>query len=162
MADASISRRALLASAASAVGAHTLSRLGHAQVPAPAPHTVVPPDPTKLPGSPPSQLGQRSAFERPRRIPLGSGSSLAPLQDLVGILTPADLHFERHHNGVACWCALADRELPGELRLRRVVFNGGPGDRLRSVEEHDIDGSLDQQLQREFRLTVEFRCRSGW
>src|SRR5205807_1339624 len=41
-------------------------------------------------------------FERPRRIAVGSGqgSSLAPLQDLVGIVTPADLHFERHHAGV--------------------------------------------------------------
>jgi len=100
MADASISRRALLAGAASAVGAHALSRVGHAHVPAQAPHAVVPPDPTKVPGSPPSQLGQRSGFEQPRRIPLGSGSSLAPLQDLYGIVTPADLHFERHHAGV--------------------------------------------------------------
>jgi sulfane dehydrogenase subunit SoxC len=49
-----------------------------------------------------SELGQRSPFERPRRIAVGSGqgSSLAPLQDLVGIMTPADLHFERHHAGV--------------------------------------------------------------
>lgn len=28
------------------------------------------------------------------------GSSLTPLQDLAGTLTPADLHFERHHAGV--------------------------------------------------------------
>src|SRR5437870_4823407 len=46
MADLSISRRALLASAASAVGAHALWRVGHAQVPAQAPHTIIPPDPT--------------------------------------------------------------------------------------------------------------------
>src|SRR5207249_9900934 len=54
-------------------------------------------DPTKAPGAPLSDLGQRSPFERPRRIAVGSGqgSSLAPLQDLVGIVTPADLHFER-------------------------------------------------------------------
>jgi len=101
MADASISRRTLLASAASAVGAHALSRVGRAQVPAQAPHPVVPPDPTKVPGSPPSQLGQRSVFEQPRRIPIGNGhSSVAPIQDLYGIVTPADLHFERHHAGV--------------------------------------------------------------
>jgi sulfane dehydrogenase subunit SoxC len=101
MTDAPISRRVLLASMAGALGAHALWRAGHAQAPALAPHPVVPPDPTKLPGAPPSQLGQRSAFERPRRIPLGNGhSSLAPLQDLYGIVTPADLHFERHHAGV--------------------------------------------------------------
>ena len=102
MADVSISRRALLASAASAVGAHALWRVGHAQVPAQTPQTVVPPDPTKGPGAPLSELGRRSPFERPRRIPVGSaqGSSLAPLQDLYGIVTPADLHFERHHAGV--------------------------------------------------------------
>ena len=102
MADVSISRRALLASAASAVGAHALWRVGHAQVPAQTPLTVVPPDPTKGPGAPLSELGRRSPFERPRRIPVGSaqGSSLAPLQDLYGIVTPADLHFERHHAGV--------------------------------------------------------------
>src|SRR5438034_591224 len=71
-----------------------------AQVPGQVP--TVPPDPTKVPGAPLSDLGQRSPFERPRRIAVGSGqgSSLAPLQDLVGIVTPADLHFERHHAGV--------------------------------------------------------------
>ena len=101
MRDAPISRRVLLAGVAGVLGAHALRRAGHAQAPAQAPQPVVPPDPTKLPGAPPSQLGQRSAFERPRRIPLGNGhSSLAPLQDLYGIVTPADLHFERHHGGV--------------------------------------------------------------
>src|SRR5881396_2687290 len=98
MTDAPISRRALLAGAAGAVGAHTLRRAGLAQTPAPA----APPDPTKVPGQPTSALGQRSTFERPRRIPSGSGQgvSLSPLQDLCGIVTPADLHFERHHAGV--------------------------------------------------------------
>src|SRR5438093_4765449 len=125
MADASISRRALLASAASAVGAHALWRVGHAQVPAQAPHPVVPPDPTKVSGALLSELGRRSPFERPRRIPVGSaqGSSLAPLQDLYGVVTPADLHFERHHAGVPA----VD---PGRYKLpthgmveRRAVFD---------------------------------------
>ena len=98
MTDAPISRRALLASAAGALGAHTLRRAGLAQTPA----LAAPPDPTKVPGQPTSALGQRSTFERPRRIPSGSGQgvSLSPLQDLCGIVTPADLHFERHHAGV--------------------------------------------------------------
>src|SRR5437016_5592746 len=100
MTDAPISRRVLLASVAGTLGALALDRAGMAQVPGQAP-TVLP-DPTKVPGAPLSELGQRSPFERPRRIAVGSGqgSSLAPLQDLVGIVTPADLHFERHHAGV--------------------------------------------------------------
>src|SRR6184192_2977187 len=100
MTDTPISRRVLLASVAGTLGALALVRAGMAQVPGQAP--TVPPDPTKAPGAPLSELGQRSPFERPRRIAVGSGqgSSLAPLQDLVGIVTPADLHFERHHAGV--------------------------------------------------------------
>jgi sulfane dehydrogenase subunit SoxC len=62
----------------------------------------VPDDPTKVPGRPVSELGQRSPFERPRRLTSGEqqGVSYAPLQDLHGIVTPSDLHFERHHAGV--------------------------------------------------------------
>src|SRR6059036_966726 len=100
MTDAPVSRRVLLASVAGTLGALALDRAGMAQMPGQTP--TVPPDPTKVPGAPLSELGQRSPFERPRRIAVGSGqgSSLAPLQDLVGIVTPADLHFERHHAGV--------------------------------------------------------------
>ncbi|HMH84286.1 MAG TPA: sulfite dehydrogenase [Gemmatimonadales bacterium] len=100
MEDALISRRVLLAGVAGALGARALQQTVLAQVPGHAP--PVPPDPTKVPGAPPSELGRRSPFERPRRIPIGDrqGSSLAPLQDLCGIVTPADLHFERHHAGV--------------------------------------------------------------
>src|SRR5213596_3028756 len=100
MTDAPVSRRVLLASVAGTLGALALDRAGMAQVPGQTP--TVPPDPTKVPGAPLSELGQRSPFERPRRIAIGSrqGSSLAPLQDLCGIVTPADLHFERHHAGV--------------------------------------------------------------
>jgi sulfane dehydrogenase subunit SoxC len=29
-----------------------------------------------------------------------SSSSRTPLQDLMGMITPSDLHFERHHGGV--------------------------------------------------------------
>jgi len=92
MTDGPISRRALLAGAAGALGAQALERAGH----------PVPQDPTKVPGAPVSPLGQRSPFERPRRVPVGTGQgiSLTPLQNLSGIVTPADLHFERHHAGV--------------------------------------------------------------
>ena len=97
MTDTPISRRSLLAGAAGALGAGALhEHLARLQTPA------APPDPTKVPGAPTSVLGARSPFERPRRVPMGSnqGVSLTPLQDLCGIVTPADLHFERHHAGV--------------------------------------------------------------
>jgi len=50
-----------------------------------------------------SDLGQRSPFEKPRRLVgnvLPSSASKTPLQDLDGIITPSDLHYERHHTGV--------------------------------------------------------------
>lgn len=102
MKDAPISRRALLAGAAGALGTQALTRAGLAQGQGQAPAGAVPADPTKVPGAPPTALGQRSPFERPRRVPAGSPLhiSLTPLQDLCGIVTPADLHFERHHAGV--------------------------------------------------------------
>ena len=46
--------------------------------------------------------GRRSAVRRPRADAdrRRSGNSLTPLQDLTGNITPADLHFERHHAGI--------------------------------------------------------------
>src|SRR5207244_12655194 len=91
----SLSRRRLLAGAAGAVGIAVLQRVALAQI-------EVPPDPTKVPGRALTALGQRSPFERPRRLVSGvnQGTSLTPLQDLCGIVTPSDLHYERHHAGV--------------------------------------------------------------
>lgn len=87
-----ISRRALLTGAAGAVAAKVASAQG--------PNTAgVPPDSTKVQGRPASELGQRSPFEQPRRVSSGA-SSQTPLQDLHGVITPSDLHFERHHAGV--------------------------------------------------------------
>ena len=63
----------------------------------------VPEDATKVLGDLPGELGKRSPFETPRRkimVPYHSGYSTTPLQDLNGILTPSDLHFERHHGGI--------------------------------------------------------------
>jgi sulfane dehydrogenase subunit SoxC len=56
-------------------------------------------DPTKIPGTPASNLGARSPFEQPERRAFGA-VSFTPLQDLHGTITPADLHFERHHAGI--------------------------------------------------------------
>lgn len=56
-------------------------------------------DPTKQMGMPPAKVGTRSAFEKLVRH-TSDISSRSPLQDLYGTITPSDLHFERHHNGV--------------------------------------------------------------
>lgn len=56
-------------------------------------------DPTKVVGPLPGPLGTRSPFEHPVRK-ASLTSSQTPLQDLYGIITPSDLHFERHHAGV--------------------------------------------------------------
>src|SRR5437667_3341764 len=99
-----IRRRDLLMRAAGLSGAALLGgRRTTAAFAAARPRPPVPDDPTKVPGTPPSELGQRSPFEQPqrrvnRRLP--SGESETPLQDLRGIITPSDLHFERHHAGV--------------------------------------------------------------
>jgi sulfane dehydrogenase subunit SoxC len=96
------SRRALLAGgmaagAAALVGA--LPGAGLTQEPSPG---VVPPDATKVPGSPTSALSARAPFEQPARAPVGqlTGASYTPIQQLSGTITPADLQFERHHNGI--------------------------------------------------------------
>lgn len=50
-----------------------------------------------------SDLGQRSPYETSRRLVgnvLPNSASKTPLQDLDGIITPSDLHYERHHTGV--------------------------------------------------------------
>ena len=63
--------------------------------------TIPPPaDPTRILGTLPSELGGRSPFEEIQRE-VGrfdpDGYSLTPLERLTGIITPSDLHFERHH-----------------------------------------------------------------
>lgn len=61
----------------------------------------VPDDPTKVLGTWSSELGERSPFEKLKRVPSATrSSSETPLQDLHGTITPSDLHFERHHAGV--------------------------------------------------------------
>ncbi len=75
-----------------------------AQSPPPVPTTpVAPADASKVPGLASGPFSERSPFERPALSPLGvvSGSTNTPLQHLSGTITPSDLHFQRHHNGIA-------------------------------------------------------------
>jgi sulfane dehydrogenase subunit SoxC len=59
-------------------------------------------DTTKVQGPPGRDVGGRSPFEKPARLAFSPARSatFTPLQDLDGIITPSDLHFERHHAGV--------------------------------------------------------------
>lgn len=96
-----LSRRALLRSAGGAAGALTLAQVVQAQTaPAQPSAPQVPDDPTKVQGQDPSPVGDRSPFERPQRLVPGTTSSRTPLDALNGIITPSDLHYERHHAGV--------------------------------------------------------------
>ena len=103
-----ISRRSMIAGTAAAAGGALLSKLpapAEGQQATAAPAAAAPPvvgDPTKAPGAPTTAVGERSPFVQPKRAPVGdvAGTTLAPLQDLAGSITPADLHFARIHSGI--------------------------------------------------------------
>ncbi|TDS12971.1 sulfite dehydrogenase [Sphingobacterium paludis] len=56
-------------------------------------------DPSKVQGRATAEVGYRSPFEKPKKL-ISTTSARTPLQDLYGTITPADLHFERHHAGI--------------------------------------------------------------
>jgi sulfane dehydrogenase subunit SoxC len=98
-----LSRREWLAGAAGAAAASALHRLVPGEAAAQqAPHSrpLAPADPTRVQGPTASERGERSPFETPAREYTSPYSSRTPLQALDGTLTPADLHFERHHAGI--------------------------------------------------------------
>ena len=86
-----LTRRELLAGAASSMA---LSATAVAQ------STPAPIDPTRVRGRAARVLGQRASTEPLQRVGRGATASGTPHQALMGIITPADLHFERHHGGV--------------------------------------------------------------
>lgn len=85
-----VSRRQVLGFATSAAGAVASAPLVAAQSPYP----------TRVQGLGPSRQGTRSTHVELARIPASVTASFTPLGELHGTLTPADLHFERHHAGV--------------------------------------------------------------
>lgn len=113
--DVVVSRRAMLGTTAIALSAAAMQRFGAGDLlaqdtttpppgtggPAAAP-PAVPLDATRVPGTPSGPLSTRAAFEHPALAPTGvtTGASFTPLQELTGTITPADLHFQRHHNGI--------------------------------------------------------------
>ena len=83
--------------------------------------------------------GERSSFEGAVRSfkadspTPGTGSSRTPLQDLVGIITPSALHFERHHSGVPAIDPAAHSLVIHGLVERPLVFTVDELRRLPSV-----------------------------
>lgn len=83
-----LSRRDLLAGAAGALAASTSAG---AQAPA---------DSTKVRGRAARSVGQRAAAVQLERVGRSPSATGTPHESLMGIITPSDLHFERHHAGV--------------------------------------------------------------
>lgn len=105
-----LSRRDLLGRAAGVITAGAATQLPLQAAAAPdAARPQVPRDSTKVQGRPPSEVGTRSPFEQPRRSAWNISSG-TPHQDLLGTITPSDLHFERHHGGIPA-IAPADYQL---------------------------------------------------
>jgi len=82
-------RRRLLEGTLGALGAAASGTLGASSL-----------EQTKRQGLGPGGLGERSAFESISRQAAYGIASLTPLERLHGTITPADLHFERHHGGI--------------------------------------------------------------
>ncbi|MEP6781656.1 MAG: sulfite dehydrogenase [Gemmatimonadaceae bacterium] len=63
---------------------------------------VAPVDAALVPGAASEALAARAPYETPALAPVGitTGSTSTPLQALQGAITPSDLHFQRHHNGI--------------------------------------------------------------
>lgn len=62
----------------------------------------VPLDATKVLGQGITPLGLRSPFEEAQIAPVGAvtGTAFAPIERFVGLTTPTDLQFQRHHGGI--------------------------------------------------------------
>jgi len=126
--EAPVTRRALLVGAlgtatAALCGALPAETVRGEQSPAPSGPAAAP-DPTHVPGHPTTAVGTRAPSVHPARSPVGQvvGESLTPLQDLHGIITPSDLHFERHHAGVPTIDPDAYRLLIHGLVDRPLIF----------------------------------------
>lgn len=96
-----VTRRAALAGMAGAAGTVLASGAAGQEVQASTDRPWAPDDPTRVLGNWSSAHGERSPFETLHRDVTFSGTaSRTPHHALTGTITPADLHFERHHAGV--------------------------------------------------------------
>lgn len=150
-----VSRRTLLTTTLGAAALTLKPDLVRGQDAAPA-------DTTKRWGRLPNVLGARSPAEHPRRTTIAT-SSRTPLQDLHGTITPSDLHYERHHAGVAVVDPVAyrltvhgmvDRPLtftledlkrfPAATRICFLECSGNFGGQREDVTPQDLCGMTSQ------------------
>lgn len=92
-----VSRRQLLAGAAGIAAAASVGAIAQAQ--------EEPPDPTTVVGASTDELGERAQDEMLTRMPFGGRphgtlASLTPIGELLGTITPSDLHYEVTHHGI--------------------------------------------------------------
>lgn len=80
--------------------AGSLAALPGAEAKSPGAFDDIQRDPTRQQGKAASPRGERSSHVSLERLPFRGVVSRSPLQGLHGTLTPADLHFERHHAGI--------------------------------------------------------------
>ena len=130
-----LSRRAMLAGVAATAGGVLLGKLPQAPTAAASPAAPQTADPSLVPGTPTSAVSVRSPFENPSRTPAGvlTGSSTSPIHELTGTITPSDLVFERHHNGVPLIDPKRYKLLVHGLVRRPLVFTLDELKRLPSV-----------------------------
>ncbi|HEX2830243.1 MAG TPA: sulfite dehydrogenase [Burkholderiales bacterium] len=97
---------------------------------------------SRAPGTPLRAYGMPSKFEEPVKrvvtsgyptVSPGTGSSLTPLQLLDGTITPAGVHFERHHSGVPDIDPKAHRLVIHGLVKRALTFSPATLDRYPMV-----------------------------
>jgi sulfane dehydrogenase subunit SoxC len=136
---------------------------------------VAPADTTKRWGRLPNALGARSPAENPRRTTIPT-SSRTPLQDLHGTITPSDLHYERHHAGVAVVDpqayrltvhGMVDRPLtftlqdlkrfPSVSRLCFLECSGNFGGQREDVTPQDLCGLTSQSEWTGVMLSMVFK-----
>jgi len=112
------------AAAAQAAGSHAGHNHGPGQHGMQQKRPEVPDDPTKVLGGLSTHHGLRSPFEQLRRTSQGSitGGNGTPHEGLYGLLTPADLHFERNHAGVPLIDPLRHELLIHGMVDRPMVF----------------------------------------
>lgn len=116
------SRRSLLAGLGVGLAAAALPRVAGAEDPPPP---VAPDDPSTVLGRPSTRFSERSPFAPARGLaPHGvmTGPSNAPIQDLIGTITPTDLQFQRHHAGIPTIDPAKWRLLLHGLVERPMVF----------------------------------------
>ena len=87
-----------------------------------------------------TEVGSRAPGEQPKRFLRPSdtnlsSSSRSPLQDFHGIITPADLHFERHHAGVPAIVKEEHELLVHGMVERPMVFRMAELQRYPSISQ---------------------------